>query len=973
MKIKFDPNQKFQEDAINSITDLFEGQPADADSFLAHLSGEGAKSDQQMLAYEIGATGNNLLLDEDAILENLKFIQNNNGLPVRDKLDGMNFSVEMETGTGKTYVYLRMVFELAKRYNFKKFIILVPSVAIKEGVRSSIDLMRDHFKEIYASPFDTYVYDGKSPETVQSFATSTNIQIMIVTIDSVKGDKNTRIMHQERDKLNGIRPIDFLASTNPFVIMDEPQNMESEPSKKAVSDLNPAATFRYSATHRNEYNLTYRLDPVDAHNEGLVKSIVVANARQEGSDAKPYLKLLEVNNASGIYAKVEALVRERNGDVRRRPLKIYKGDNLANKTNNEVYSNNWIVNTITTIPEEIEFANGQYLEKGKSIGDNNSQIQREMIRETIREHLRREHSLRDLGVKVISLFFVDRVASYLEYDENGNEIEGQFAKWFDELFIEERNSREYYKELLPQEPHELRKAYFAEMKKGGKTTLVDSSEGRGNTNDSAAYDLIMRNKERLLDLNEPVRFIFSHSALKEGWDNPNVFQICMLRESSSGIDRRQTIGRGLRLPVNQQGERVRDRDVALLTVVANETYSEFATSLQKEYKDAGISIGYVRKEEFSKLPSLLDKSKVIGYEESATIWENLRSRGMIDDEGKVLPSFQPTYLGFKLDLPEKYQPYESEVIAIVRDCRIEKYIKDANQKKTRTFNKAVIDSEEFRDLWDSISSKTTYRVEFDRGTIVQEAVAEIKKQAEIKPLRVEIKRSKVRLLRGGTSSSVVGERTQNLIGTYDLPNIVADLQEETSLTRSTIIDILSGSGRLAEYLNNPNDFIQMSKRAISTVLAKIVIDGIQYEKIKGSIYELRELQEDGRQEKDKFINRLYEVKNTQKTIVDYVAYDSDVEKDFAKLLDDREDVKLFMKLPDKFKIPTPVGTYNPDWAIVKEIDGKKHIYMIRETKGAQQTSLLRPTEEAKIICGRKHFDAIGINNFDVSSPGHWNI
>jgi type III restriction enzyme len=973
MKIKFDPNQKFQEDAINSIADLFEGQPADADNFLAHLSGEGVKSDQQMLAYEIGAIGNNLLLDEDAILENLKFIQNNNGLPVRDNLDGMNFSVEMETGTGKTYVYLRTIFELAKRYNFTKYIILVPSVAIKEGVKSSIEMMRDHFREIYARPFDAYVYDGKSPESVQSFATSTNIQIMVMTIDSVKGDKNTRIMHQERDKLNGIKPIDFLASTNPFIIMDEPQNMESELSKNAIIDLNAAATFRYSATHRNEYNLTYRLDPVDAHNEGLVKSIVVANARQEGSDAKPYLKLLEVNNSSGIYAKVEALIREKSGDVRRRPLKIYKGDNLAIKTNNDIYSNNWIVNTITTIPEEIEFANGQYLEKGKAIGDNNSQIQREMIRETIREHLRREYSLQSYGVKVISLFFVDKVSNYLEYDENGNEVEGLFARWFDELFIEERNSREYYKELLPQAPHELRKAYFAEMKKGGKTTVIDSSEGRGNANDSAAYDLIMRGKERLLDLNEPVRFIFSHSALKEGWDNPNVFQICMLRESSSGVDRRQTIGRGLRLPVNQQGERVRDRDVALLTVVANESYSEFATSLQKEYKDAGVSIGYVRKEEFAKLPSLADTNQVLGYNESNMIWESLRSRGMIDSDGKVLPSFQPTHIGFRLDLPEQYKLYESDVVAIVRDCRIEKYIKDASKRQTRTYNKAVIDSEEFRNLWDAISHKTTYRVEFDRGAIVQAAIAEIKKQPNIKPLRVEIKRSKVRLLRGGTNSSVIGERTQNLAGTYDLPNIVADLQEETSLTRSTIIDILSGSERLHEYLFNPNDFTQMAKRAITTVLAQIVIDGIQYEQIRGSIYELRELQEDGRQEKDKFIDRLYEVKNAQKTIVDYIAYDSDVEKDFAKILDDLEDVKLFMKLPDKFKIPTPVGSYNPDWAIVKEIDGKEHVYMIRETKGTQQTSLLRPTEEAKIECGKKHFEAIGIGDFAVSSPGDWNI
>jgi type III restriction enzyme len=974
MKLKFDPNQQFQQDAINAAVDLFDGQPQDAGNFLTKLQERDVSEGFKLLKLdEVGAVGNNLVLDQEAVLQNLQNVQNRNGLQVNNKLDGdaLNFSIEMETGTGKTYVYLRTIFELSKKYNFTKFIILVPSVAIKEGVATSIRLMKDHFTELYSIPFDSFTYSGKSSEEVQAFATSTNVQIMVMTIDSVKGDKNTRIIHQTRDKLNGLKPIEYLAATQPVIIMDEPQNMESELSQSAIGDLNPLCTLRYSATHKNEHNVIYRLDPVDAHEQSLVKQIVVADVVQQGTDAKPYIKLIDVKRDPW-QAKLELVVRTAQG-LTRKQINVKQHQDLAVVTNNDAYANNWRVSEISLDPASIELTNHGMLMLGESIGDNNDSIYKEMIRETIKEHLKKEYMMREQGIKVLSLFFIDKVANYLDYDENGGEIEGQFAKWFDELFIEERNKSEVYRDLLPQEPQDLRRAYFSVMKKGGKSKAVDSSE-RGNQNDNDAYDLIMRDKERLLSQEEPVRFIFSHSALREGWDNPNVFQICVLREMGETLERRQTIGRGLRLPVNKDGERVAEASVAQLTVIANESYREFADSLQKEYKNSGVSIGVVRKEEFSKI-NLIDtlESEKLGYNDSLKIWDFLNRAGFIDESGRVLPTFAPSNLGFSLNLPEEYKQYEGEITTIIGNCKVERFVKQARNRRTRTLNKQLLNDPVFEEFWHKISRRTTYRVQVDRQKIIDESVRAIKREEYIEPLRIQVTRSGVKVLRGGTRGEELGVRSAELAGSYDLPDIIKELQEATSLTRKTLVDILIQSDRLQEFIHNPNDFIQMVKRNILNILASSVIDGIQYQEIGGSIYELRELQKDGLEEKARFIDQMYEVKNQQKSVFDYVVYDSDPELKFAELLDSREDIKMFVKLPDKFKIPTPVGDYNPDWAIVKHEDGQERIYMIRETKSTQQESLLRFTESAKIRAAKKHFEAIGIDSYAKSSPDNWNI
>lgn len=968
MKIKYDSQQDFQIKAINAIADVFEGQPADVEMFSTALKTQAIRGTQTGLFNEIGAVGNNLMLDEDSILENVRAIQDDNGIEPAERLDGMNFSVEMETGTGKTYVYLRTALELSKRYGFNKFIIIVPSIAIKEGVRSSIEAMRAHFRfEAGYDPYEAMVYDGKSPEVVQSFATSTMTQFMIMTIDAIRGNRKL-IIREQRDKLNGIAPIDYLSAVNPIVIMDEPQNMESELSTSAIADLNPMATLRYSATHTRDYNMMYRLDPVDAHREKLVKGIVVANAQQKGSDAKPYIKLLDVRNSPRLEAHVEVLVRDRNGNIGRKPLWVKHHDKLDIRTGNSIYEG-YTINEISTIPANVEIGTHGVLMLGDNWGGNEDQILREMIRETVKEHIKREYLLRGEGIKVLSLFFVDRVASYLAYDDEGNAIDGRFVKWFDELYREERAKYASYLEL-PEEPNEVRAAYFAEMRKGGKTSLVDSKEGKGNANDESAYDLIMKGKEKLLDQSNPVRFIFSHSALKEGWDNPNVFQICMMRESSSENDRRQTIGRGLRLPVRQDGTRVFNEQINQLTVIANESYRDFASNLQKEYKKAGIQIGYVRKGEFARITLHDEPDKTLGHVASGEIWAHLQRRGYIDDDGKVLANFTPQNTGFNLDLPGELQQYHSEVVDIIESCKIDKFVKDARNKQKIRLNKEVMYSPELETLWKKISRKTTYRVSFDNGQVTMASIETIKRAPEIKALRVEVVKNKVKLLRGGIhNAGIVGESATNLAGTFELPDIISELQDETGLTRRTIVDILQGSNRLHEFLKNPYDYIQLVKNSIKSVLASVVIDGIQYEKIAEEVYELREFQRDSEEEVERFIDRLYEVKNTQKTITDKLALDSSTESEFANYLDNREDIKLFLKLPARFVIPTPVGPYNPDWAIVKEVDGNEKVYMVRETKNGGE----RESELQKIHCATEHFKEIGMYDYAKSTPEDWRV
>lgn len=996
---KFDASQEYQLDAINSVVDLFDGQPKDAEKLQTMLRGQVAALDETDnaaldydLAQEVGAVGNRLVLDRDTVLANLQRVQDKNGLEVAPELaddSALDFDIEMETGTGKTYVYLRTIFELAERYNFTKFVILVPSVAIREGVNTSIRLMRSHFENLYRKrniTFDSSVYSGKTAEEVQSFATSTNVQIMVMTIDSIRGNANTRIIHQKRDKLNGLKPVEYLKATHPVVIMDEPQNMESVLSQSAVGDLDPVFTLRYSATHKKLRNVVYRLDPVDAHELGLVKQIVVADVQQQGADATPYIKLVEVKNDKGWVARLELSCRKADGSLVRKVVNVKPNKELsdARVTGNPAYEGWRLMSELNLaydgMPGSVELNLHGTLHEGESIGGATGAIYKEMIRETIKEHLRKETQLRAKGIKVLSLFFIDKVESFLGDGSNNNDANGQFVQWFDELFREERAKSAQYQELLPQDPAALRSGYFSVLK--GKKGAADKFKDTSGTTkaDDDAYELIMKDKERLLDENEPTRFVFSHSALREGWDNPNVFQICTLREMGAETERRQTLGRGLRLPVAKaEGgyERVADRGIASLTVVANESYKQFADALQKEYKDAGVEIGRVRRAEFSRIPlqgpdgSLTDEN--LGYEKSVSIWEHLKDNGFIDKDGAVTPIFQPDIEGFSLNLPASLSWAEPYVIDLVRRANIGKYVKPKSKRHSRKLNKELFSNPEFEKFWETISRRTTYRVEVERDQIIENSIKAIKEAPDIEPLRVQVTRAGVKVLRGGAKGQELGSRQQELKGSYDLPDIIGELQEATSLTRKTIVDILVGSGRLGEFIANPNDFITMAKRLMQTELAKIVVDGVQYEKIAGSVYELRDLRKDGEEEKERFLDQMYKLENADKSNFDYVVYDSDPERQFAELLDGREDIKFFMKLPDKFKIDTPVGPYNPDWAIVKHEDGEERVYMIRETKSTDEKIKRRPTENAKIESARQHFAAIGVPDYDVSAPTNWRI
>ncbi|WCA42840.1 DEAD/DEAH box helicase family protein [Actinomyces oris] len=988
MKFQFDPRQPYQTSAIEAVTDMFDGQPADAHQLLTNLQ---YLPPQQTLDLpdvggqeafdvflEIGAYGNNLVLDEDTVLENLQSVQDRNGLEINDGLvDGLQFDIEMETGTGKTYVYLRTAFELATKYKFNKYIILVPSVAIREGVKSSIQLMREHFRHLYPQiNMDYTVYSGDRAEDVRDFATATSLQFLVMTIDSIRGDKNTRIIHQQRDKLSGLRPLDYLQATRPIVIMDEPQNMESLLAQSAVADLNPMCTLRYSATHRMTRNIVYRLDPLDAHRLELVKKIVVSDAQELGSAVKPYVKLLEVKRDPTFKAGLELICRKRDGSYAKRKVTATQGADLERLSGgNPAYEGNWRINEISVMPEQIELTNYGYLRVGEEIGGNQAAVFQAMIRETVREHIRKEEQVHPQGIKVLSLFFIDKVASYLGEGINNLDANGDFATWFDAIYQEERAKSSASHVFLPADPVEARSGYFAQMKRGkGKAAQMTFKDSSGKTKaDDDAYELIMKDKARLLSMDEPVRFIFSHSALREGWDNPNVFQICTLRDMSSETERRQTIGRGLRLPVNQDGERVKDAGTAQLTVVANESYGAFAAALQDEYKRAGVAVGYVRKTEFAELPIVENgKESRLGTRRSAEIWESLHERGYINDAGEVLGTWVPEQLGFTVGLPEQYADYEQEVIDLVERCKIEVLVKPKRKRVVRSLNKQVYATPEFEEFWEKITSRTTYRVSLDRADLVRRCVTRIKQAPEIHPIRIQVTRTGLELTRGEPKGSVLGSRGEVLKKSYPLPDIILQLQESTSLTRKTIIDILLGSGRVGEFLTNPNDYIKMITGCIETELAHTLIEGIQYEPIGGSIYELRELQADGLEEKDRFIDQLYKVTNKEKTDFDYVVFDSAVEKQFAQYLDGREDIKLFMKLPDKFRIPTPVGDYNPDWAIIKVEDGIEHLYLVRETKSSQDPSKRRPSENAKITAAMKHFEAIGVD-YAVSSPDRWAI
>lgn len=854
MKLHFEPNQQFQLDAINAVVGIFEGQPEireDADLLFA-----------DPLFLEAGI-GNRLMLDEDQILKNVNAVQETNAISVSKALDGMHFSVEMETGTGKTYVYLRTIYELNRKYGFKKFVIVVPSIAIREGVLKNLEITFEHFQNLYdKTPVNYDVYDSKRVSNLRSFAINNNIQILVINIDSFAKDEN--IINKPNDRLTGKKPVEFIQLTQPIVIVDEPQNMETEIRKKAIANLNPMCTLRYSATHTNRYNMVYSLDPVKAYDLGLVKQIEVDSVVTQNDFNESFIALEKVTaTKTRTAAKIKIDVNTNDG-VKRKTVTAKVGDDLYDLSNKrDIYKTGCIINGIDVGDGFIELSNGQTIFVGDARGGLTDEVMKVQLRKTVEEHFLKERKLKDKGIKVLSLFFIDRVANYRTYGSEGNTVKGKFALWFEEIY-KEISGKSAYKDLISYRAEEVHNGYFSQDKKG------NWNDTKGNSlADDDTFKLIMKDKERLLDIHEPLRFIFSHSALREGWDSPNVFQICTLNETHSELKKRQEIGRGLRLSVNQEGLRIQDTNINRLTVIANEAYEDFARQLQTEIEEeCGVSFeGRIKNKE---------KRAKVKYRK-----------------------------GFELD-------------------------------------------EKFKDIWDRIKFQTTYRVDYDTQDLIKKAAKSVSQMPTTQKAIIKTTKTAVKFDETGIIADIKASYNIAIEGKFRIPDVLFYIQERTELTRSTVLEILLQSGRTGEIIINPQLFLDNAVNAMNEVLTELMIDGIKYEKIGAKEYEMR-LFEDY----DIHINDLtFKIAKKDKTIYsNLVPLDSNVEYAFARDCEERDDIEFYFKLPFWFKINTPIGTYNPDWALMKK--NEKTVYFVAETKSAGQE--LRVTEKQKIKCGHAHF------------------
>jgi len=988
MKLHFEDDLDYQKAAIESIVSLFKGQEISRSEFTVTFQPESSPNLSLGMEESQLGIGNRLVLVDEEIEENLRKVQLQNGLRPTEKLASGDFTVEMETGTGKTYVYLRTIFELNKNYGFTKFVIVVPSVAIKEGTYKTLQITQEHFEGLYpkAKGYEYFLYDSSKLGQVRNLATSSNIQIMVTTVGAIN-KKDVNNLYKENENTGGEKPIDLVRAMNPIIIVDEPQSVDgglTGKGKEALTAMNPLCTLRYSATHVDKHHMTFRLDAVDAYERGLVKQIEVASLQIDSGHNKPYIRLESTHNRKGsVTAKVEVDV-QRGKNIRREFLTVEDGDDLEQVTGRSIYENMQI-GTITCGKdnESIEVKGDgfdQLLRPGDAIGGvDPDQIKRLMIRRTIKEHLDKElmFAANKKPIKVLSLFFIDSVEHYRQYDGDGNAVKGKYALMFEEEYRKLAKSSEYqslFKEIdLETQADEVHNGYFSIDKKG-KTVDVEYGARGGETagsqqNSERAYNLIMKDKEKLLSFDTKLKFIFSHSALKEGWDNPNVFQICTLRDMGSERERRQTLGRGLRLCVNQNGERLRGNDVNTLTVIATENYEKFAENLQKEIEqDTGIRFGIVEPHQFATIQTLNEQGEVapLGVEQSEKVWQFLKDQQFVDARGKVQDSLRAALKDGSFELPEDIQQQftqehgeeQAEVIAsdiqaVLRKLAGKLDIKNADDRKIIRTREAILESDEFRLLWERIKYKTTYRVEFDNLKLLNDCADAIRDCPPITKTRAQFRKADIAIGKGGVGVKETGTSGYTTIHENDieLPDIITDLQDKTQLTRKSIVQILRESRRLQDFLRNPQQFIDYCSEAINRTKRLALVDGIKYTKIGDDHFYAQELFE--QEELKGYLKNSLEV---QKSVYTHVVYDSGgVEKSFAEDLEKNENVKVYAKLPTWFKVPTPLGSYNPDWAVVVEDDGEEKLYFVVETKGSTWWDDLRHLEGAKIKCGEKHF------------------
>ena len=888
MQFKFESDQEFQLKAIESVTRLFDGQ--------RYTTGQFDFNEESL-----GVIPNSHELDNDAVLQNLQQVQADNDLPADEELlcieeelpilgeekcvSFHNFSIEMETGTGKTYVYVRTIFELFRRYGLRKFIIVVPSIAVREGVLKTLQITQDHLRQLYDSPpCRFYTYDSSKMSQVRQFAYSDGIEIVVMTIDSFNRESNR--IHQTMDQLHGDIPIHLIQATRPVLVLDEPQNMVSELRVRALAALNPLFALRYSATHRDPYNLVYRLTPADAYQQGLVKRIEVDTVLQEDDVNQAFIQVNGIQNRNNkLIARLSVHKLMRDATVKEQSITVGFGDDLAEKTNRPEYSG-YIVDEINLFRRFVRFTNGVAVEQGESKGEDKESIFETQIRITIEEHFFKQEQLKSSNIKVLSLFFIDRVDNYAQ--ETGI-IRQLFKKCFNEL--KQKQEHASWKDV---DIESVQASYFAQRRTRAGDIIYEDSKSGESQKDAEAYDLIMKDKERLLSFDEPTCFIFSHSALREGWDSPNVFQICTLNQTTSEMKKRQEIGRGVRLAVDQSGDRVFDETVNILTVVANESYASYVASLQTEMLEAYGAHGVP--------PAPVDKRK----------------------------------------------------------------------RRVAKLRKAYIATPDFEKLWKRIKHKTRYAVNIDTDQLVDKVVAALD-ETEIQTPRVVRTRIQVQIDDDHVLSAlqISGAKTvMDLSGRYPLPNLVdamMHLLENTTppmrLTKRTLLEIFRRTQKQQSALDNPHEFASVAVRIIKEKLTDQLIDGIKYEKI-GECYEMCQFEMSIKSWEDRLIP-------AERSLYDHVIFDSEVERRFVEGLEKRSDVKLYVKLPAFFKVPTPIGNYNPDWAIVVEDPDREDpmVYLVRETKGTTNPNHLRPDERRKVDCGKRHFgEALDVDYEIVDSP-----
>ena len=993
MKFKF-KIQQYQTDAVECIARVFDGEPC-IDKTLYRRDIGKVDSPMLRLENEEGYSNHELVQSEGNLLENIRQLQLENDIKKSEKLNKnlglVNLDIEMETGTGKTYVYIKSMFELNKRYGWSKFVVVVPSIAIREGVAKSFEMLETHFFEHYGKKAKWFVYDSSNLQKIDSYSSDAGINVMIINTQAFASsmkeganNKESKIIYSERDEFASRKPIDVLAANRPIIIMDEPQKMEGAATQAGLKRFNPLFTLYFSATHKTDHNLIYALDALDAYNKKLVKKIQVKGfeiSNIPGIKDYMYLDDIVKSKNKAPIAKIEVNVKLKSGVITRKILSFVAGDKLETATGLQVYKGLEVLN-IDPERSSVTFVNDVVLSKGQVVGDiSEDAMKRAQIRETIKSHFEKEKFNFERGIKTLSLFFIDEVSKYKSYDDEGNEVKGEYQKIFEEEYDYYRNENSNlfngkYQEYLDRfDAAQVHNGYFSIDKKGH---AVNSALKRGSdiADDISAYDLILKNKEQLLSFDEPTRFIFSHSALREGWDNPNVFQICTLRHASSATAKRQEVGRGLRLCVDVNGNRMdldalgeNIHEVNKLTVIANESYKDFVSGLQAETKEVLRTRPTKADEEFfiGKNVTVDGVKRPITKAEADAIHAYLLINDYIDEKGNVTDVYKDAAKNGTLEPIKKASiaPMEADIHKLVQSIfdesvALDGMVEDGNQTeiKDNALNKANFEKKEFQELWNQINHKYAYTVHYDSDELIKKVVDDINANLIVKKLSYTVHSGEQKDVNDfddnqKTASEVVDIAAMSQTK-YDL---VGEIAKGATLTRKTVVAILKriDASKFVMFKSNPEEFISKVIKTIKEQKATMIVECIRYNTIDDTYDSTIFTNEKHSSTYERAIP-------ANKSIMEYVFPDSNGEKEFAEALEKATEVCVYAKLPRSFQIPTPVGNYAPDWAIAFEKDKVKHVFFVAETKGSMDTMMLRPVEKAKIECAKKLFNEASTGN-----------